>query len=108
MVTRAPQIGKHLATLNLFREPDGTYAITVHEAAGAIDDMTPKERDDMRPHDYVEGKILLAANGIRRRRTGEFCHHCGAPESEKTFASPGSCPACGAPNYGGPDDRRRK
>lgn len=105
MVTRVPDIGKHLATLNLFREPDGTYAITVHEAAGAIDDMTPQERDNMRPYDYVEGKILLAANRIRPPIPMVLhCPRCGQQHIDEATPTWGNPPhrshACQTPGCG--------
>jgi hypothetical protein len=38
-VSRAPNIGRHLATFNLFREPDGSLAITVADASGVIAEL---------------------------------------------------------------------
>ena len=57
----APKIGAHMATLNLFREADGTYRITVAEARGFIDgplkDVTAPRAA---PIYYVEGAIIEA------------------------------------------------
>lgn len=62
-----PQIGAHLATLNLFRESDGSVRITV---AGASDVLLREfgEREDLhdlKPIDYVERLVVEAAQHLR-------------------------------------------
>jgi hypothetical protein len=65
----APQIGVHLATLNLFREADGAY-ITIAAGTGAIDEWREKPElahANVRPVDYVEMLIIEAAERLRQR-----------------------------------------
>jgi len=58
-------LGKHLATLNLFREPDGSVHITCAEARGAME-----EPDCLRcggaPVDYVNRLIVQAARNLEK------------------------------------------
>lgn len=74
-----PQIGVHLATLNLFRESDGNVQLTVAEARGARGELDAL-RDGQSiigqvigvahgaaPVEYVEGLAVLAADNIRTR-----------------------------------------
>ena len=58
-------IGTHQATLNLFREPDGTYEITVASADMAV--MAEATRRGVKPIDYVEGLIMMAADRMKAR-----------------------------------------
>jgi hypothetical protein len=62
----APAIGAHLATLNLFREPDGTLEITVAEGVGALHEID-RVRFGGKPIDYIEARIVEAADRIRAR-----------------------------------------
>lgn len=62
-----PSIGAHLASLNLFREADGSVHITVADAAGAIAEMRAHGVGGL-PVDYVEGLIVEAAE-VKRERT---------------------------------------
>lgn len=62
-----PQIGAHLASLNLFREADGSVRITV---AGASDALLREfgDRDDLhdlKPIDYVNRLVVEAAEHLR-------------------------------------------
>lgn len=63
-----PKIGAHMATLNLFREADGTYQITIAEARGFIDgplgDVPPPRAA---PIFYVEQAIIEAACNMAQR-----------------------------------------
>lgn len=70
-----PIIATHLASLNLFREPDGTVEITVAAAGGAVGEwQSGKAVRDMnlpagaRPVDYIEELIIEAADRMRNRR----------------------------------------
>lgn len=62
------KIGKHLASLNLFREADGTVEITVASGTGSIDEYRAMEAQGIEfpatPHLYVEMLIVAAATGI--------------------------------------------
>lgn len=75
----APQIGVHLATLNLFREGDGSVQLTVADARGALAELGAL-RDgksligqvigvahSAAPIEFVEGLAVLAADNIRTR-----------------------------------------
>lgn len=62
-----PKIGAHMATLNLFREADGTYRITVAEARGFIDGWQG-EPMKAAPIYYVEGAIIEAAETMKAER----------------------------------------
>lgn len=64
---QAPAIGAHLATLNLFREPDGTAEITVAEGVGALQEID-RERFAGKPIDYIEQVIVEAAVRMFARR----------------------------------------
>lgn len=66
MMTRHPAIGTHLATLNLFREPDGTVEITVAGAPGATAEFKTAGLCG-RPIDYVELLIMEAAERMAAR-----------------------------------------
>jgi hypothetical protein len=64
-------IGTHLASLNLFREPDGSVQITVADSRGALNELSKLpcgELPPWRPIDYVEGLIVDAAMNIVARR----------------------------------------
>jgi hypothetical protein len=61
-----PKIGAHMATLNLFREADGSYQITVAEARGFIDGWQG-EPMKAAPIYYVEQAIIEAAGNIATR-----------------------------------------
>lgn len=56
-------IGRHLATLNLFRESDGRIFITVAEGRGAMAEMQ-EERKLGIPADYVNECIRLAVENL--------------------------------------------
>lgn len=108
---KAPIIGQHLAGLNLFREPDGTVEITVTDSRGAITEMTPLERGEMRPVYYVEGLIIEAADRMRSRRPAVeappipmvlHCPRCGTqhideatPEWDNPPHRSHACQKCG-------------
>jgi hypothetical protein len=69
-------IGVHLATLNLFREADGSLQITVAEANGAMHEWNSgKAAKDLslpvnaRPIDYIEELVLDAAENMKTRRS---------------------------------------
>ena len=65
-----PRIGAHLATLNLFREPDGTVEITVADGSGAVMEMERVVTNGVRPIDYIEALIVeAAANMVMRVAT---------------------------------------
>lgn len=59
----------HLATMNLFREPDGKLYITIAEARGAQEEMKTAEivkiNPGMLPIDYVHMLIKIAAGNLR-------------------------------------------
>lgn len=60
-------IGTHMASLNLFREQDGTLEIT---ASGASQELMKEWRDAGelgRPIDYVERLVVEAADRIKNR-----------------------------------------
>lgn len=56
-------IGKHLATFNLFREGDGSLAVTIAEARGVIEELGESGAP---PH-------LCAMNALRAALNGK--HH---------------------------------
>lgn len=61
-------VGTHIATLNLFREADGSLEITV---AGASQELMKEWREAGeigRPIDYVESLILYAADNMAKRQ----------------------------------------
>jgi hypothetical protein len=72
--TPAPTIGRHLASLNLFREADGKLYITVAGATGAMFEL--REIADRNPDkayrtsDYVDGLIVEAALDMVARGKG--------------------------------------
>ena len=57
-----PQIGKHLACLNLFREADGKLYITIADAQGAMLEYRASEPwgPNYKPVDYVNQLIVDA------------------------------------------------
>jgi hypothetical protein len=64
---------KHLATLNLFRQGDGTVEITVAGGDGVMlewNNGQPKMNlpPDAKPIDYIEELIVEAADNMARRR----------------------------------------
>lgn len=62
MASPAPGIGKHLACLNLFREPDGSVQITVASGTGACAEFDRgKAGTHQTPNDYV---LQLAAQAV--------------------------------------------
>jgi hypothetical protein len=65
-----PQLGTHLATLNLFREPDGTVEITVAGHSQACNREWAQARHKGPPINYIEDLIVEAAERIRIRRLG--------------------------------------
>lgn len=66
-MAKPPVIGTHLAALNLFREGPHHCEITVADARGAIAEMTPHERGETAPADYLEPLIIAAADRMRVR-----------------------------------------
>lgn len=57
----APQLGTHLASLNLFREADGSVHITVASATGAISELDVQgKRGVTVPNDCVNDLIRQA------------------------------------------------
>jgi len=63
-------IGTHLASLNLFRESDGTVEITVAGHSPALMTEHARNLDRVeRPVEYIERLIIEAADRIRSRRT---------------------------------------
>lgn len=71
----APKIGRHLASLNLFREPDGTVEITVASGAGVLAEYEAMRVQGIEtpptPHAYAEMLIVAAAQRIVIRLTGQ-------------------------------------
>lgn len=70
-------IGTHLATLNLFREADGSLHITVAEGTGALQEWqngrAAKEMSlpaNAKPIDYIEELVVEAAERMKARRNG--------------------------------------
>lgn len=62
-------IGTHLASLNLFREPDGSVQITVAGAGGAIAEIVSRKPNEaIAPANYVDRLIVEAAKNIVARR----------------------------------------
>lgn len=60
----------HIASLNLFREADGTYQITV--AGGSPEIAKVVEGDAaLRPIDHIENRVLAAATGMAQRKRGD-------------------------------------
>lgn len=64
----AEVIGAHLASLNLFREPDGTVEITVADATETLFAEYRKTDCEGPPINYVEKLIVEAAERIKARR----------------------------------------
>ena len=63
-------IGTHLASLNLFREADGTVEITVAGTSPELSAEFAKRRTcEDRPVEYVERLIVEAAERIKARLT---------------------------------------
>jgi hypothetical protein len=65
-----PAIGAHMATLNLFREADGTYEITVAEARGFMATQLGVAPLEQPPIHYIEEAIIAAAERIKSRHAG--------------------------------------
>lgn len=62
-------IGTHLASLNLFREPDGTVEITIAGATGAVAEFDQgKAATHATPVEYIEELTIEAACRIAVRR----------------------------------------
>lgn len=61
----APPRAMHLATLNLFREPDGSLHITVAEGKGARNE--PESEHYPAPIDYIETLVIEAAGNLHPR-----------------------------------------
>lgn len=81
--TQAPAIGAHLASLNLFREPDGTVEITVAGGSNAVLQEIDRARFDGKPIDYIEQLIVEAA--VRM-----FARHNPAPPALQLAEHPGA------------------
>lgn len=62
------QIGAHLASLNLFREPDGTVEITVSGGLGGIVEHLKLPGRTDKPIDYIEELVIEAAERMKARR----------------------------------------
>lgn len=63
-------MSKHVATLNLFQEPDGTFEITVF--AGTFDAEAKISGDvDLKPIDQIENRILAAAVRMNQRKRND-------------------------------------
>lgn len=61
----APDLGTHLASLNLFREADGKVYITVASATGAISELDVQgKRGVTVPIDYVNDLIRQAVPNL--------------------------------------------
>lgn len=96
MVKRG-DIGVHLATLNLFRESDGSVQLTVASGLGALRELEHAdgrigglgEPAKFRPVDYVDILAVEAADNIRTRS--------GYPIPMVLH-----CPACGAQHIDAP------
>ncbi len=56
----------HIASLNLFREPDGTHEITV--AGGNLDLIRHLYEDGLAPIDIIENLIIDAAERMNARK----------------------------------------
>jgi len=69
---RRTHVSKHIATLNLFQQSDGTYQITV---AAASPDSQPTHAAlgdaDLKPVDHVENRVLAAAANMARCKRGD-------------------------------------
>jgi len=63
-------IGQHLASLNLFREADGTVEITVSGSSALLHRIWATNNEPGQPIDYVERLIIEAAENIKARRQG--------------------------------------
>lgn len=68
-------IGKHVATLNLFQEDDGSFHITVMSVYGDIADFRDAE-GILKPIDTVENHILSAAETMRKRKQKDGSFRC--------------------------------
>lgn len=66
-MTDRPKIGAHLASLNLFRESDGTVEITVSGGSLEVMEEWRKAGEPGKPIDYIESLIVEAADRIRAR-----------------------------------------
>lgn len=64
----AEVIGAHLASLNLFREPDGTVEITVAGMTSLAQREWAYKNEKGPPIDYIEKLIVEAAERIKARR----------------------------------------
>ncbi len=62
---KAPSIGVHLATLNLFREADGSLHITVADCSSALI-ADARTSGVSPPINYVEGLIVEAAANLKK------------------------------------------
>lgn len=58
----------HCATLNLFREPDGHFEITV--ASGNVQ-IIGEAPDGLKPIDHIENCILAAAEEMKARKVAD-------------------------------------
>lgn len=63
---KGPSIGAHMATLNLFREANGEFRITIAEASGFI--RAGYARAGAAPIYYVEAAIIDAAELMKCER----------------------------------------
>ncbi len=57
-----PDVGTHLASLNLFRNADGSLNITVSASSVAVMQEIDKARFSGRPIDYIDRLIIAAAD----------------------------------------------
>ena len=83
-------IGTHAATLNLFREPDGTFEITVASAAMAIFGSPPKG--------VIEEAIVSAAERIKARLPAPvttIVDPVAGMTVDEFNAGRNNCPRCG-------------
>lgn len=76
----------HLATLNLFREPDGTLKITVAEGVGALQEID-RVRFGGKPIDYIEARIVEAAGRMRARIDPACCRCAQHDEARERYES---------------------
>ncbi len=60
----APEIGQHMATLNLFREADGSYFITV--ASASMESIVAAREAGKVPFDWLALKIVEGATNTAR------------------------------------------
>ena len=60
-------MSRHIASLNLFQEADGSFQITV--AGGSAEPLITVPGDvGLKPIDHIENRVLAAAENMHRRK----------------------------------------